>query len=612
MTQSHKGSIIPIKNRVLSVDNHTTALFHYDLGPEDILNGITPIGYEKVLHFDGTGGKAYISDNTKDAPQLQVQTNLTLEGWVNLDNIHSNGDRTCIMIGTYYLTIDGNRKVACYWYGKNPAGYHASINSVPLNQWTHIAGVWDATTLKIYINGELDNTISTTGTGNPSAGLEVGEEGANRRARGSFRDLKIWRKALTQEELKLSMINKINNENLVGWWKLNDGEGSLARDSSAYSTDLIISNPIWSNGGVVYTLKSQEGKFGGGIAIEEGTTNYWAGWDSGLWYTYQGASDFKNTEITRPDRDTSCKVTGTLAGTTAGDYSGIKSDITSWSGPASGTFTASFWLYLKEPPPHGMNGYCKIYYSDGTDGAYGFSYNSEKANEWQFIERTFTTDSAKTISRVLTYIYTYKRATTTSETHSTIYYVGDIQLEQKSFATSFVNGSRPQNKLHYPISLIDPNEGTISFWTKIYAAAPNNNRLFDVIESGNRISISWSNNQIMFYSSGETPYAIQGGSVGLKEWIHIVATWSKTANERKLFINGVRIGTGTYIGPTGDILNNAFSIGDYIATTNNSWTANAVFDELRIDSIARTDDEILAWYESNSPFWPRGIYRKSY
>jgi hypothetical protein len=39
---------------------------------------------------------------------------------------------------------------------------------------------------------------------------------------------------------------------------------------------------------------------------------------------------------------------------------------------------------------------------------------------------------------------------------------------------------------------------------------------------------------------------------------------------------------------------------------------NGMIDELRVDKIARTDDEIAAWYESNSPFWPRGIYRKSY
>jgi hypothetical protein len=32
-------------------------------------------------------------------------------------------------------------------------------------------------------------------------------------------------------------------------------------------------------------------------------------------------------------------------------------------------------------------------------------------------------------------------------------------------------------------------------------------------------------------------------------------------------------------------------------------------DELRIDNVARTQDEILAWYMSNNPFYPMGDER---
>ena len=36
-----------------------------------------------------------------------------------------------------------------------------SLTSIPLNQWTHIAGTWKAgDSIKVYINGALDNTFS--------------------------------------------------------------------------------------------------------------------------------------------------------------------------------------------------------------------------------------------------------------------------------------------------------------------------------------------------------------------------------------------------------------------------------------------------------------------
>jgi hypothetical protein len=39
---------------------------------------------------------------------------------------------------------------------------------------------------------------------------------------------------------------------------------------------------------------------------------------------------------------------------------------------------------------------------------------------------------------------------------------------------------------------------------------------------------------------------------------------------------------------------------------------NGIIDELRIDNIARTDEEIQSWYIANQPFYPKGIHRLAY
>ena len=64
-----------------------------------------------------------------------------------------------------YLTIDESGKIATYAYGKTKEGYHTSSTTVPLNQWTHIAAVWNNATgiHRIYMNESiLDYSIYLT------------------------------------------------------------------------------------------------------------------------------------------------------------------------------------------------------------------------------------------------------------------------------------------------------------------------------------------------------------------------------------------------------------------------------------------------------------------
>ncbi len=39
-----------------------------------------------------------------------------------------------------------------------------SIRPVPLNRWTHVAGVYNGTTLSLYINGVLDSRKNVSGS----------------------------------------------------------------------------------------------------------------------------------------------------------------------------------------------------------------------------------------------------------------------------------------------------------------------------------------------------------------------------------------------------------------------------------------------------------------
>lgn len=127
-------------------------------------------------------------------------TNATMAAWVNPSSYHS--ERSCIMIGGIYLTVDSSGKLSGYAYGKNPAGYHTGKTTIPLNTWTHIALVWNDTHLIGYVNGIEDFRVACTGTFNTSTNIQVGMENSGRVFSGKLSDARIYATALSESDIK--------------------------------------------------------------------------------------------------------------------------------------------------------------------------------------------------------------------------------------------------------------------------------------------------------------------------------------------------------------------------------------------------------------------------
>jgi hypothetical protein len=188
--------------------------------------------------------------------------------------------------------------------------------------------------------------------------------------------------------------------------------------------------------------------------------------------------------------------------------------------------------------------------------------------------------------------------------------VWNPQLEQKAFATSFVSTTRPAPKLAYPVSdVLNKDEFTVSAWINLnvlsgisYVMSANDGNL-------NRFNMFMNGNTAMFeYYNGTAYNVISSNTIPVRSWNYVVFRYSRSAGELAVFLNGVKTSTNIAL-PTMPDFKNLFVGVDFNGVSN---MLNGMIDELRVDKIARTDDEIAAWYESNSPFWPRGIYRKSY
>lgn len=138
----------------------------------------------------------------------------------------------------------------------NPNGNWPSPNAapgLPVNEWVHIAVVWDATTGEriYYQNGEVvasDNAAS--GSVSLNSGCYVGKSYDDSRwLPGEISELRIWNIQRTQEQIASSMYTvDPTTDGLLAYWKFNEGSGNVINDATGNGTNLTgEGTPTWVN-----------------------------------------------------------------------------------------------------------------------------------------------------------------------------------------------------------------------------------------------------------------------------------------------------------------------------------------------------------------------------
>ena len=143
-----------------------------------------------------------------------------------------------------------------------------------LTGFVHVAMTWGAGVMKLYVNGVLKRTADTgVSSGNNivyaaddarevmiGADLGVVPSGAADHLDGLIDDVAIWDAAIDADgiteiynasplglDLTAASGNYDNQGDLQGWWKLDEGTGTSAADSSTNSnTGTLVNGPTWS------------------------------------------------------------------------------------------------------------------------------------------------------------------------------------------------------------------------------------------------------------------------------------------------------------------------------------------------------------------------------
>lgn len=330
----------------------------------------------------------------------------------------------------------------------------------------------------------------------------------------------------------------------------------------------------------------EQGKFGQAVKVEEGTTNY-----------LNGASDIASpfvggTLVTKPEVVSPCG--DVVIEWTAGrddDYTNFKGAVSCSAGEK---VTVSIWARKISSSAH-----CEFYFShDGTYSNFGFF----PTLEWQRYSFTVTCTGTTTVSTRLD-----------NNIQGDIVQFSGWQLEKKPYPTSFVDGTRSPETLIIPTAgVIDTQKGTIAMWVKMGKnGSPGPSGVHD-----NYISLNagiWAVCQtngvsnVLSFIVGDSwgNHVVTGVNISWDkgDWLYIVPKWDLP--DISLTVYNFTKGTTATATATGA----TYTATPTLAHVNCgdgyqfSGYTNSIIDELRIDKIARTDEEIAGWYKANAPFY---------
>ena len=207
-------------------------------------------GSEKSLDFNGQG--SYVSCGSINMSGSQ----LTFMGWVKVNQFNAGTANSAANISSLWGTEAGSttnlmrlgdggalakekvQLVVSTSSGNNKLNGNKSLTT---GQWYHLAGTYDGSTMKIYINGILDVSQSLTGNVSSFGAFNLGYNyNVSRFFDGEMEEVSVWKTALSQATIRDWMCRSItsshpNYANLEAYWKFDNGTGSTVTDHAGNS-----------------------------------------------------------------------------------------------------------------------------------------------------------------------------------------------------------------------------------------------------------------------------------------------------------------------------------------------------------------------------------------
>ena len=201
------------------------------------------------LDFDGIND--YVSVNS--ASGLNITSNISLSAWVFRN---SSGKYDCIIGKDNYASNNGyslwiyNDDKLTLRFGNSRI--YKSIASIPSGVWVHLAGTFDGTNARLYINGSLDSSYPASSPSSNNGLLYLGTPqdaigNVSYNFSGVLDDIRIWNITLSQSDIQTSMNSELagTETGLVAYYPFNQG---IAAGNNTAINNVIDKTPNALNG----------------------------------------------------------------------------------------------------------------------------------------------------------------------------------------------------------------------------------------------------------------------------------------------------------------------------------------------------------------------------
>jgi hypothetical protein len=165
----------------------------------------------QAISLDGTTGQ-YIS--VANSPTVTITGNMSISAWVNMDLTGDTYQRIVAKAtsgsgaGGYALYVNTNGQPRVAFGGTQTTT--AATGLITASTWHHIVGTWDGSTARVYVDGELvDSLTSGSGPGSSTADLHIGADPAfsgTRDFKGLLDEVAIWSRTLSALEIKAAYL----------------------------------------------------------------------------------------------------------------------------------------------------------------------------------------------------------------------------------------------------------------------------------------------------------------------------------------------------------------------------------------------------------------------
>lgn len=208
----------------------------------------------KSLNFDGINDGVILGTSLNS--QLDPINNFTVEIMVRPES--NSGTR--YIVGNYrtaspeemQFLVRQNTDRYEFWVNDGTGFKLVSspANTLQLNTWQHVTGVWDGSEIRIFIDGVLQNTTTgVTGasfffTNNP---VHIGQNENNLAFDGDLDEIRIWSTVRSQATIQAEMNTELvgNEPGLLRYYNFNQG---IANGDNTAITNLIDASSNTNNG----------------------------------------------------------------------------------------------------------------------------------------------------------------------------------------------------------------------------------------------------------------------------------------------------------------------------------------------------------------------------